>query len=209
MVVPASGFESITIVPPTSRTRSLDMSAVLPPTHGLVLLHGLATYDILQDVQPVLRAIRWRQKGNIPAHCFFRGIAKNSLCSFVPIRNNPIHVDANNCIIRRFDNRSMPQDGYLGPLFLGDVDDHANYAFHLAALVKVGPAMPLHPNHTLIRTDNAVGDLEEGFLGTQPSLYALGVYGTQGVAAASNMPGARWRAVGWTDSNGDFWLFAG
>jgi len=103
----------------------------------------------------------------------------------------------------------MPQDGYLGPLFLGDVDDHANYAFHLAALVKVGPAMPLHQNHTLVRTDNPVGDLEEGFLGTQPSLYALGVYGTQGVAAASNMPGARWRAVGWTDSNGDFWLFAG
>jgi N-acetylneuraminic acid mutarotase len=38
---------------------------------------------------------------------------------------------------------------------------------------------------------------------------ALGVYGTQGVAAPTNMPGARWHAVGWTDSNGDFWLFGG
>jgi hypothetical protein len=39
--------------------------------------------------------------------------------------------------------------------------------------------------------------------------FALGVYGTQGVAAATNMPGARWHAVAWTDSNGDFWLFGG
>jgi N-acetylneuraminic acid mutarotase len=38
---------------------------------------------------------------------------------------------------------------------------------------------------------------------------AIGVYGTQGVAAASNVPGARQGAVAWTDSAGNFWLFGG
>lgn len=39
--------------------------------------------------------------------------------------------------------------------------------------------------------------------------YAPGVYGTQGLAASSNVPGARKNAVGWTDANGNFWLFGG
>jgi N-acetylneuraminic acid mutarotase len=36
-----------------------------------------------------------------------------------------------------------------------------------------------------------------------------GVYGTQGMAAASNIPGARLGAFGWADANGNFWLFGG
>jgi hypothetical protein len=36
-----------------------------------------------------------------------------------------------------------------------------------------------------------------------------GVYGTLGVPAPGNVPGARWGAVSWTDSNGNFWLFGG
>ncbi|MFP5277372.1 MAG: kelch repeat-containing protein [Acidobacteriota bacterium] len=36
-----------------------------------------------------------------------------------------------------------------------------------------------------------------------------GVYGTQGVAAASNLPPPRELAVAWTDSEGNFWLFGG
>jgi N-acetylneuraminic acid mutarotase len=36
-----------------------------------------------------------------------------------------------------------------------------------------------------------------------------GVYGTQGVAAAGNVPGARWFSVSWIDSAGDLWLFGG
>jgi N-acetylneuraminic acid mutarotase len=40
--------------------------------------------------------------------------------------------------------------------------------------------------------------------------YASGVYGTQGVAASSNMPGSRQAATtSWTDSSGNLWLFAG
>ena len=37
----------------------------------------------------------------------------------------------------------------------------------------------------------------------------LGTYGTQGTAAASNVPGARRGAANWTDSAGNFWLFGG
>jgi hypothetical protein len=36
-----------------------------------------------------------------------------------------------------------------------------------------------------------------------------GVYGTQGVAAAGNMPGARSEAVSFVDRHGNFWLFGG
>jgi len=38
---------------------------------------------------------------------------------------------------------------------------------------------------------------------------AVGVYGTLGVAAATNFPGARESAVSWTDASGNFWLFGG
>ncbi|HUE42414.1 MAG TPA: kelch repeat-containing protein [Candidatus Sulfotelmatobacter sp.] len=36
-----------------------------------------------------------------------------------------------------------------------------------------------------------------------------GIYGTQGVAAASNMPGGRQEAAAWADANGNLWLFGG
>ena len=36
-----------------------------------------------------------------------------------------------------------------------------------------------------------------------------GVYGTLGTPAATNMPGARFGAMTWTDSDGNFWLFGG
>lgn len=36
-----------------------------------------------------------------------------------------------------------------------------------------------------------------------------GVYGTVGVASATNVPGGRQYAASWTDSNGYFWLFGG
>jgi len=35
------------------------------------------------------------------------------------------------------------------------------------------------------------------------------VYGTQGVAAATNTPGGRFGAATWTDANGNLWLFGG
>ena len=36
-----------------------------------------------------------------------------------------------------------------------------------------------------------------------------GVYGTQGVAVATNVPGARWSSAAWTDAVGNLWLFGG
>jgi len=36
-----------------------------------------------------------------------------------------------------------------------------------------------------------------------------GIYGTQGTAAASNVPGSRYGATGWLDSGGSLWLFGG
>jgi hypothetical protein len=38
---------------------------------------------------------------------------------------------------------------------------------------------------------------------------AVGSYGTQGVASASNEPGARYGSVSWTDPSGNLWLFGG
>ena len=36
-----------------------------------------------------------------------------------------------------------------------------------------------------------------------------GVYGTLGVAAPGNVPGARWGSATWTDAAGNFWLYGG
>jgi N-acetylneuraminic acid mutarotase len=36
-----------------------------------------------------------------------------------------------------------------------------------------------------------------------------GIYGTQGVTAGTNSPGARSGSVSWTDASGNFWLFGG
>ncbi|MGA2990094.1 MAG: kelch repeat-containing protein [Candidatus Korobacteraceae bacterium] len=43
----------------------------------------------------------------------------------------------------------------------------------------------------------------------QPDRGQPGVYGTEGVPAATNVPGGRYNAVSWTDSSGNFWLFGG
>jgi len=37
----------------------------------------------------------------------------------------------------------------------------------------------------------------------------LGFYGTEGMPASSNVPGARTLGAAWTDSSGNFWLFGG
>jgi len=36
-----------------------------------------------------------------------------------------------------------------------------------------------------------------------------GIYGTQGTAATTNLPGGRQEAVGWADASGNLWLFGG
>jgi len=41
------------------------------------------------------------------------------------------------------------------------------------------------------------------------AIFQTGVYGTQGTASSSNIPGARGWAQGWTDRSGNFWIFGG
>jgi N-acetylneuraminic acid mutarotase len=47
------------------------------------------------------------------------------------------------------------------------------------------------------------------WVGGSSTVDAKGVYGTQGTAAAGNVPGARARAMSWIDSAGYLWLFGG
>jgi N-acetylneuraminic acid mutarotase len=47
------------------------------------------------------------------------------------------------------------------------------------------------------------------WVGGASTANAKGVYGTEGTAAAGNIPGARNQAVAWTDSFGNVWLFGG
>ncbi|MGD2055534.1 MAG: hypothetical protein PVJ15_01915 [Gammaproteobacteria bacterium] len=47
------------------------------------------------------------------------------------------------------------------------------------------------------------------WVGGSKSLNQPGTYGTQGEAAAANIPGARTGSVSWTDNTGEQWLFGG
>lgn len=47
------------------------------------------------------------------------------------------------------------------------------------------------------------------WMGGSNATEAKGIYGTKGVAASGNWPGARWIGVSWTDSAGNFWIFGG
>jgi len=47
------------------------------------------------------------------------------------------------------------------------------------------------------------------WVGGSNTVNSKGVYSAQGVAAATNMPGARWGPTAWTDSAGNVWLFGG
>jgi hypothetical protein len=45
--------------------------------------------------------------------------------------------------------------------------------------------------------------------GSQGTTNTPGSFGTQGIAAASNVPGARWLSAAWSDIHGNLWLFGG
>lgn len=47
------------------------------------------------------------------------------------------------------------------------------------------------------------------WIGGGNSINQPGTYGTKGAANTANIPGARSRAVGWVDANGNLWLFGG
>jgi|HubBroStandDraft_1064217.scaffolds.fasta_scaffold00003_58 hypothetical protein len=47
------------------------------------------------------------------------------------------------------------------------------------------------------------------WVGGSSAVDQLGIYGTQGIAAPGNIPGARSQMVSWTDAEGNFWFFGG
>jgi N-acetylneuraminic acid mutarotase len=47
------------------------------------------------------------------------------------------------------------------------------------------------------------------WVGGSNLINGFGIYGTPGVAAAGNVPGARYPGFTWTDAAGNFWLFGG
>ena len=62
---------------------------------------------------------------------------------------------------------------------------------------------------TVINLANFPASMEWTWMSGNSSADQTSVYGSLGVAAASNVPGAREAACSWTDSNGNFWLFGG
>jgi N-acetylneuraminic acid mutarotase len=46
-------------------------------------------------------------------------------------------------------------------------------------------------------------------VGNQPTVCVAGAYGTEGTAAAANVPGGRNSAISWIDPTGNLWLFGG
>lgn len=54
-----------------------------------------------------------------------------------------------------------------------------------------------------------VGSNQWTWMGGGSTVNQHGIYGTVGVASATNIPGARHRHTGWTDNSGNFWLFGG
>lgn len=65
----------------------------------------------------------------------------------------------------------------------------------------------LHLND-LWKYDPATGDWT-WMSGSDTQVQTFGSYGTLGVAAAANAPGSRDSGVGWTDQQGNLWLFGG
>jgi hypothetical protein len=45
--------------------------------------------------------------------------------------------------------------------------------------------------------------------GSKGAVSTPGNYGSQGMAAATNVPGARWLSAAWSDTHGNLWLFGG
>jgi hypothetical protein len=62
-------------------------------------------------------------------------------------------------------------------------------------------------NVTSVVVDCGHGDWT--WMGGPNVVNQLGTYGTKGMAAAGNVPGAREGAISWTDAAGNFWLFGG
>jgi N-acetylneuraminic acid mutarotase len=82
-------------------------------------------------------------------------------------------------------------------LFGGDGSDSAGTVGYLNDLWKFDPGSS---EWTWIGGNSTIPSIGSGHAGE---------YGTQGTAAAGNIPGSRWAASSWVDASGNFWLFGG
>jgi len=85
-------------------------------------------------------------------------------------------------------------------MFGGEGNDAYGVTGELNDLWKFDPTLGTTGEWTWMGGSNSVGVPYGG---------QFGVYGTQGVAASTNIPGGRYGAVTWKDSSGNFWLFGG
>lgn len=86
-----------------------------------------------------------------------------------------------------------------GPVSTGLMNDL--WKFAPGSYDVTTPAPPATPTH--------IGSYTETGTWTNPGPSGSANYGAQGVAAASNLPGARWGAAFTTDSSGNVWVFGG
>jgi hypothetical protein len=75
-----------------------------------------------------------------------------------------------------------------------------NQLMHVSFLLFVGLFFFIHVNAQSNQWTWVAGD---------NTYNQAGVYGSTGVAASTNKPGARQNAATWTDASGNFWMFGG
>lgn len=72
-----------------------------------------------------------------------------------------------------------------------------------------GTAAPVIPGATTPVPSPAIAGEWTWISGSSSEIFEVGIYGTQGSPSNSNDPGARVYSTGWTDNNGNLWLFGG
>ncbi|GEM_PF-558954 len=110
-------------------------------------------------------------------------------------------------------------NGSYGLQGIGDVTNIPGSRTNAVAWTDSSGAFWLHGGfgYAASGVDNYLNDLwrydpgtgEWAWINGSTSTNQTGNYGTTGVPAASNMPGARYGAVSWVDNNNDFWMYGG
>lgn len=103
----------------------------------------------------------------------------------------------------------------LSPQYSGPIPVTTTTTLRAIAIASgYGVSAPATATYTLPAPSSTVAKLDWVWKGGSSTL-SVGdlaqpsVYGTQGVFADSNNPGGRVGALGWTDNNGNLWLFGG
>jgi Galactose oxidase, central domain len=178
--------------PPTQDTNSPgarnDQITWTDPSGNLWMFSGFGfSFDNTIKIQPLYLDELWMFKGAPDYNCLANGCLPRPGNGWVLVKPVGAAPDARTGATAWTDASGKlwlfgGQDGEGGNVPLGLVNDLWNFD-------------PATSTWTLVS-------------GT-PGFNAPGVYGTRGVASASNIPGARWGANSWVDASGNFWIFGG